>query len=146
MPGARRIEVGDHSFLTSSRLTNRPYLNKSHDKHPSFDKRSPWGSNLRPSDPEADALSTRPRRPRVEKKAFANSVDPDETPHDAAEYRADTARHGGWFSFLAPYHVRWIGVDNASLLVLVGPFDNDDDDEEEEQDCIGCGCFHKVTV
>ncbi|KAH3838262.1 hypothetical protein DPMN_111670 [Dreissena polymorpha] len=50
-------------ILTSSRLTNRPYRNKSHDKHPLLDKRSPWGSNLRPPDPEADALSTRPRRP-----------------------------------------------------------------------------------
>ncbi|KAH3863286.1 hypothetical protein DPMN_026267 [Dreissena polymorpha] len=63
MPGARQMEVGNHSFLTSTRLTSRPYRNKCHDKHPSFDKRHPWGSNLRPTDPEADALSTRPRRP-----------------------------------------------------------------------------------
>ncbi|KAH3866652.1 hypothetical protein DPMN_029750 [Dreissena polymorpha] len=55
MPGARRIKVGNHSFLTSSRLTSRSYRNKSLDKHPSFDKRSPSGSNLRPPDPEADA-------------------------------------------------------------------------------------------
>ncbi|KAH3747550.1 hypothetical protein DPMN_181977 [Dreissena polymorpha] len=65
MPGASRIEVGNHSFLSSSRIKNRPYRNKSHDKHPSFDKRSPWGLNLRPPDPEADALSTRPRRPAL---------------------------------------------------------------------------------
>ncbi|KAH3886612.1 hypothetical protein DPMN_010623 [Dreissena polymorpha] len=65
MPGARRIEVGNLSVLTSSRYTNRQYRNKSHDKHSSFDKHSPWGLNLRPLDPEADALSTRPRRPVV---------------------------------------------------------------------------------
>ncbi|KAH3708410.1 hypothetical protein DPMN_067860 [Dreissena polymorpha] len=48
MPGARRIEVGNHSFLTL--------------KHPFLNKRSPWGSNLRPPDLEADAFSTVPRR------------------------------------------------------------------------------------
>ncbi|KAH3739626.1 hypothetical protein DPMN_046280 [Dreissena polymorpha] len=65
MPGARRIEVGNHSFLPSSRFTKRSFRNKSNDKHPSFDKRSPWGFNLRPPDPEADALSTRPGRPVI---------------------------------------------------------------------------------
>ncbi|KAH3752740.1 hypothetical protein DPMN_187366 [Dreissena polymorpha] len=64
IPGARRIEVGNHSNLTSSRLMNRPYRNKSHDKQPSFDKRSPWGSNLPPPDAETDALSTKPWRPK----------------------------------------------------------------------------------
>lgn len=46
--------------LTSSRLRNWPFYNKSQKKH-FLDKRSLLGSNLQPPGPKADTLTIRPQ-------------------------------------------------------------------------------------